>query len=260
MMMDRYKSILICLHSFIFLTVVCFAQTSYFADTLTLGDHKRKVIEVLGEPDKKSYGPSYEVWFYDDEYLHFYEHLLMSYSSAAALSIDVKPRRFRQVEFLDLSSTPDDILSLLGTPSKVDQGYLRDIWFYGHEEIHLKNDVIIYFSDRDKLKFKFKTQKLKTDPMYLKSLTINDLITILGTPTRLRRGLRYDVWWYGTNFILTMGDNVYFVNKKPNSVRDAEPLTKSNPEFNEISRKLKHFMRHRVPAKQTEYPLGYDDL
>lgn len=246
--------ILVILHS------VTLAQSNHYFTHITLGDTPEKVIRILGQPDKKRYGPTYEVWYYGEEYLQFKHKSLLSYSNAAALLVEVLPKRFRPVDHLNLDSKPDHILSVLGTPSKIDQGYLRDIWFYGHEEIHLKNDTIMYYSDRDALKFKFTAKRLNSDPLYLKSLTINDLITILGTPTRLQRGLEYDTWWYETNFILTRGEGVYFINKKPQSLRNAPPLVISDPNSNQITRKLKLFLEQQLPSVNVGNQKSYRDL
>ena len=238
------------------------------AATLTLDAPKLSIQQAFGTPEAIQLGPVFDLWYYqNNNYLILYRSKLKGYSDATDLSLDLRPKKPSKAKWLTTDSTPDDVLSVLGTPRKITPGNLYEIWWYDNAFIKFLKGHIMEYADGQRLKFDFTKRPLPQPPKTLGEFTkTSEVIALKGTPSHYRRGVEYDTWWYNEDVMLVQGNNLHYVDKHPyKTPKGPTPnyLTKEDPVMNRLHYKntppLKLPLRIDIPQLEERNLNDWED-
>lgn len=197
-----------------FIHVFCFiVLISRAAFALTLGDNTQAITAALGNPHRVARGPTFVTWFYDDAYLLLVHDKIVAYNNATRLQIRLYPKQNKVLDSLNMESTKDDIISLLGTPNSIDVAVTFERWWYGTEYIRFVDNHIQHFTNAGPLKFKL-NPKPNIKKKYSTAMVSNDLLRKYGSPDSVTIGLKRDTWRYNGNFYFLEDDHVVIVENR----------------------------------------------
>lgn len=211
----------------IFLLFFFILNSNLFSQYLKINDSSKRILKVLGEPDTIKNGPTFQSWLYNEEILFVYQDQLKGYTDSASLGIKMTSvnRPGKKQDWIDLNSTDNDLLRILGTPTRLIKGNIYDYWWYGDEYFTLVKSHIIAFTDAKKLGVTFKTKSKKIPKRLNETSTVDDVIALKGTPDKVQRGISNDAWWYGNDFILVEKDKLIFVDYKAKNKRNQKSVS-----------------------------------
>lgn len=236
--------------------LICLTRATF---ALTLGDNTQAITAALGNPHKVSRGPTYITWFYDDAYLQLVHGKIIAYNNASRLQIKIYPKQRKIVDRLNMQSTKDDILSLLGTPNSIDVALTFERWWYGDEYIRFVDNHIQHFTNAAPLRFRL-TPKPFIHKKYSDALLSNDLLKKYGSPDSVTLGLKRDTWRYGSNFYFLEDDHVVISeNRNPRWINQESPLYKRKFENTDIYPNIKYKNKNQDAGKSIPQKGGIDD-
>lgn len=188
-----------------------------FAISLSLDTPKKRIVQLMGTPDSIKLGPIFDLWYYNDNnYLILYDKKLKGYSNNEDLNIQLVPKKKSKAQWLTPLSTPDDVITVLGTPRKITPGRLYEVWWYKNNFIKFLKNHIVEYSDGETLKFDFTHRKLPPRPKVLTEHSTEDqVIALKGTPTQYTKGVEYDTWWYNQDVLLMRAHEIHYFYNKP---------------------------------------------
>jgi len=182
------------------------SSPSYAA--LTIGSTEKEIITQIGPPTRRILGPLGVTFLYPPNHtLFLVDAKLEGYSDKNAFNIVMAPKQKKTLTTLDITSSKEDVLTVLGTPDKLDHHAVYERWWYKGEVIEFIEGHIHTISNTVPLKFKFTAPK-HIQKTHHSQQTIADLIREKGTPITYRRGFRDDTWYYDYDFYLVQNNLV----------------------------------------------------
>ena len=209
------------------------------------------------KPSKITYEGDTELWWYGKEHFRINDNRISGYTNSDLLKVKMVPNVQRNINSLNLSSTEDDVLSLLGTPHAVTNGIHFNTWKYKKGYIRIKHDKIFGFFNSTPLKIKLQSQPRSTPtPNQIETQqTIFDVIDLIGI-TSMVIEMTHETWWYDKHFIIIKNAKVKYagtINRYLEKVREFEIKQQRNNDLKLMKKRLNYkykSLHHLDPLKR----------
>ncbi|MHC1743731.1 MAG: J domain-containing protein [Syntrophobacteraceae bacterium] len=167
--------------------------------SFSIGSTQEEVLRVQGTPHRTRG----QTWIYGLSDVSFKDGRVVRYNNfGGELRVHLAPARVSQAasrQWFTLGSTPDEVLSIQGTPTRVE----GTKWFYGFSEVSFKNGRVDGFDNY------FGALKVKMLPAsyalqdssgstFTVGSTMDEVLVVQGTPTSIRG----NVWFYQFSNVL----------------------------------------------------------
>jgi len=201
------------------------------AQHLNLTSSKADVKSLHGNPTRISRGKYEQTWWYGKSYIKFRSNKIVTYYNGPALKFKILPREKQTIQFLNLNSSKNDTLSLLGTPYSISiDKEEKETWQYGTAFIQFKHDKIIGYNGKERLKMNLRPSYRSYEKKVKVGSRPNTVIQLLGTPTHMSNEGEIATWWYGNRYVIFKNEKVKYTddfNKEEIKAEHIKPRPKN---------------------------------
>ncbi len=170
--------------------------------TFTIGSTEEDVRTVQGVPSRID-DLVRHTWWYGSSYVRFDSGgKVTAYDNLGGnLHVRVLPRVHSTATYITLGSTQDDVLSVQGTPSRLDD-LVRHTWWFGSSFVRFDSEgrVRAYDNLGGTLRVRMLPQTPYVTDYFSIGSTQDEVLSVQGTPTRVDDLFRA-TWWYGPSFV-----------------------------------------------------------
>jgi outer membrane protein assembly factor BamE (lipoprotein component of BamABCDE complex) len=108
-----------------------------------------------------------------------------------------------KVDSFAIGSTKDEVRTIQGTPTSVHKGAFTETWWYGssYVEFDQSGRVTSYSSAGGNLRIRVAPKILITSDHFTIGSLKDEVLSVQGTPTSIRKGAYTETWWYGSSYV-----------------------------------------------------------
>lgn len=186
-------------------------ESSFF-----LGASFAEIQSIMGTPTQiMNVGPL-STWYYGNSTISFTDEQVTGWDDRENnLKLEQSPPTKEGNFFLE--GTLDDVKSVMGTPTQIMNVGPLSTWYYGNSTISFTDEQVTGWNDRDN------NLKLEQSPLTEGSISIglslDDVKSVMGTPTQIMDVGPLSTWYYGNSTISLSNNKVTGWNDRDNNLK-----------------------------------------